>query len=66
MPAFPASLQHFVVHIHRDYGRYVSDPSHKGGAPLSKLLANACHNFTQFRLPHDQFTDRLSFFAELM
>jgi hypothetical protein len=66
MPAFPASLQHFVFHIHRGYGRYVSDPSNNGGAPLSKLLANVCHNFTQFCLPRDMFTDRLSFFAELM
>ncbi|KAF4947418.1 hypothetical protein FSARC_13966 [Fusarium sarcochroum] len=65
IPAFPASLKHFVFHIHRDYGGYSLDPSHRNELPLSKLLANTCHRLTQFCLPHDRFTDRLWFFFEL-
>ncbi|KIL93505.1 hypothetical protein FAVG1_03486 [Fusarium avenaceum] len=51
MPAFPASLQHFVFHIHRDYGRYVYDPSHNGGASEPSL---------QDKVPFSQIASRSS------
>ncbi|KAL3607214.1 hypothetical protein FPOAC2_02189 [Fusarium poae] len=66
MPAFPASLQRFVFHIRRDYGRYLPDRSDFVPDALSTLLAHACHNFTQFCLPNDGVSSRLSFWDELM
>ncbi|CEI65836.1 unnamed protein product [Fusarium venenatum] len=68
LPAFPASLQHFVFHIRTDYGRYNSDRSsrsHFVPGLLLVLLANVCHKFTQFCLPDDRFSSRLSFWDEL-